>query len=329
LNFYEHHIRDYDAATAHLSWDEDMAYTRLMRWYYRKERPIPADVAEACRQVRATSKPQREAVAAVLSEFFDLRDDGWHQRTCDEVIAAYQAGEPERELKKDNEDLRLKRHRQERADLFRRLNAVGQHAPWNTPIKDLRELVNRLTGDGTATPAPAAATAPVTAPATPATATQYPLPSTQSPLPSTHSPLPSSQNGESEEPPKRPKPASAPCPPPAADAAASTRGTRLPGEWQLPKAWGEWTQAEFPHWPVETIRKVADGFKDHWTAKAGKDATKLDWMATWRNWCRGDITQRQYPPPRAASAPTLDTAQRNADVDRLLGVSHGGEFIDG
>jgi len=30
----------------------------------------------------------------------------------------------------------------------------------------------------------------------------------------------------------------------------------------------------------------ADSFRDYWTAKAGKDACKLDWKATWRNWCR-------------------------------------------
>lgn len=30
----------------------------------------------------------------------------------------------------------------------------------------------------------------------------------------------------------------------------------------------------------------ADKFGDYWRAKSGKDATKLDWSATWRNWCR-------------------------------------------
>ena len=74
MNYYEHHIRDYDAATAHLTWDQDMAYSRLLRWYYRKEQPIPADIAEACRQVRASSKPQRDAVEAVLREFFVLHE---------------------------------------------------------------------------------------------------------------------------------------------------------------------------------------------------------------------------------------------------------------
>lgn len=90
MNYFKHHIGDYDSATAHLSWLEDMAYTRLMRLYYRRELPIPPDVSQACRLVRALSKPEREAVATVLAEFFVLQDDGWHNARCDEEIQASQ-----------------------------------------------------------------------------------------------------------------------------------------------------------------------------------------------------------------------------------------------
>lgn len=177
MNYYEHHIRDYDAATSHLTWDEDLAYTRLIRWYYRKEKAIPADVKEACRQVRATSKTQRDAVESVLREFFVLCDDGWHNETCDEVIARFKDGEPEREVKKANEENRLKRHRDERARLFKVLTDAGEHAPWNIKMEDLREMVARVS-------APKLDTKPATtatAHATPATATQSPIPNHQSP----------------------------------------------------------------------------------------------------------------------------------------------------
>ncbi|MEI5996809.1 YdaU family protein [Paraburkholderia bengalensis] len=179
MNYYEHHIRDYDAATSHLSWDEDLAYTRLLRWYYRKEQAIPADVKEACRQVRATTKVQRDAVASVLNEFFELREDGWHQNTCDRVIAEFQSGEPERELKKVNEDNRLKRHREERARLFKIITDAGLHAPWNIGMSELRTLANEASG---AKPETAEPPLPETAPATPATATQTPSTSTQYPV---------------------------------------------------------------------------------------------------------------------------------------------------
>lgn len=181
MNYYEHHIRDYDAATSHLTWDEDLAYTRLIRWYYRKEMPIPADIGEACRQVRATSRSQKQAVEAVLREFFTLGEDGWHQQTCDDVIAAFRAGEPEREARKANEENRLKRHREERAALFKRLTDVGQHAPWNIGMNELRALVKRLEATPATQPETLQQPLPATAPATPATATQTPIPSTQYP----------------------------------------------------------------------------------------------------------------------------------------------------
>jgi uncharacterized protein YdaU (DUF1376 family) len=91
LNFYKHHIGDYAAATEHLTWDEDQAYTRLLRVYYRDEKPIPADLAKACRLVRATTKDQREAVKVVLQEFFFLEDDGWHNKRADQELAAASA----------------------------------------------------------------------------------------------------------------------------------------------------------------------------------------------------------------------------------------------
>ena len=185
MNYYEHHIRDYDAATSHLTWDEDLAYSRLIRWYYRKEQPIPADLKEACRQVRAATKIQRDAVQSVLNEFFVLREDGWHNETCDEAINRFKEGEPEREVKKANEENRLRRHRDERARLFKIITDAGEHAHWNTGMETLREIAERIQN---ATPATAPETLsnkpetpPATAPATPATATQTPDTRHQSP----------------------------------------------------------------------------------------------------------------------------------------------------
>lgn len=88
MNFYKHHIGDFDADTAHLSWLEDAAYRRLMCLYYRREQPIPADLAQACRLVRASNKQEREAVETVLREFFEQTPDGWRNKRCDEEIEA-------------------------------------------------------------------------------------------------------------------------------------------------------------------------------------------------------------------------------------------------
>ncbi len=90
MNHYPHHIGDYDSDTAHLEWAEDMAYTRLLRLYYRTERPIPSDIVEACRLVRARSKDERKAVDSVLREFFQLTDEGWRNTRADQEIERYQ-----------------------------------------------------------------------------------------------------------------------------------------------------------------------------------------------------------------------------------------------
>ena len=72
----------------------------------------------------------------------------------------------------------------------------------------------------------------------------------------------------------------------AAQGAANKRGTRLPQDWVLPKHWGEWALAEFKTWTPGVVRIEADKFRDFWTSKVGREAAKLDWHATWRNWCR-------------------------------------------
>lgn len=91
MNYYEHHLGDYAEATAHLSFVEDSAYSRCIRKYYSTERPLPADVAVTQRLIGARTQEERDAVTAVLHEFFELRDDGWHQDRCDAEIARFQA----------------------------------------------------------------------------------------------------------------------------------------------------------------------------------------------------------------------------------------------
>lgn len=76
--------------------------------------------------------------------------------------------------------------------------------------------------------------------------------------------------------------------------------TALAPEWVLPKAWGEWAIAEYPHWTPESVRAIAEQFADHQRAKA---ATSADWPATWRKWCRDDLTQRAHPPPLPSPKP--------------------------
>jgi len=90
VNYFEHHIGDYAAATGHLSLLEDAIYSRMLRRYYLQEQPLPVDVAQLARLCGARSSDELAAVDAVLAEFFHLEEDGWHNKRADEEIARFQ-----------------------------------------------------------------------------------------------------------------------------------------------------------------------------------------------------------------------------------------------
>lgn len=93
MNYYEHHIGDYAAATAHLSLVEDAIYSRLLRRYYLEESPLPSDEAACARLAGARTQDERDAAAAVLAEFFPVSDvDGLrHNKRADAEISAYRS----------------------------------------------------------------------------------------------------------------------------------------------------------------------------------------------------------------------------------------------
>lgn len=166
MNFFEHHIGDYDQATAHLSAVEDGIYSRLIRWYMASECPIPADMKVILRRVRVRTKNERAAVQSVLAEFFQLRDGFYHQHRCDEGIAKYKETAPTREARKENARERQRRARARRQEMFDTLRQHGVVPPFDTKTSALETLMSRVMSR------------PVTPPVTrDVTATHYPLPS--------------------------------------------------------------------------------------------------------------------------------------------------------
>jgi len=90
VHSYVHHLGDWAAHTASLSWLESAAYHKLIEAYYIAERPLPGNVIELCRIIGALSWHQREAVSNVLSRYFTLEADGcFHQKRCDEELARH------------------------------------------------------------------------------------------------------------------------------------------------------------------------------------------------------------------------------------------------
>jgi len=111
MNYYPFHIGDYASATRHLSWDEDAAYRRLLDVYYTSEKPIPSDHRAACRLVLAQTDAQRDAVQIVLSEFFELTEDGWVNKRADAEIEEMRARQ---QKQRDKANKRWHPHGEER-----------------------------------------------------------------------------------------------------------------------------------------------------------------------------------------------------------------------
>ena len=89
MHYYQRHLGDYSTATPHLSLTEHGAYTKLLDYYYSTEHPIPDD---RCERIAGAFDPhERDAVRAVLAQFFTLTDAGWANDRADSEIASYRA----------------------------------------------------------------------------------------------------------------------------------------------------------------------------------------------------------------------------------------------
>lgn len=104
--------------------------------------------------------------------------------------------------------------------------------------------------------------------------------------------------------------------PPPRKRGSTNRGTRLPDAFTVTPEMVDWAREHTPH--VDGRFETAQ-FRDYWRAKSGKDATKLDWVATWRNWMRKaeERAPRQPSNHRGAASKPSTTDQRVADIQAL------------
>lgn len=64
-------------------------------------------------------------------------------------------------------------------------------------------------------------------------------------------------------------------------------GTRIPDDFEPDREWSR--QQGLSN---SELRIEFEKFKNYWMAKSGKDATKKDWQATWRNWIINAVERR-------------------------------------
>lgn len=86
MHYFQFHIGDYRAATAHLSNLEDLAYRRLLDWYYDTEQPIALkDVDKIARRIRLDPI----TIETVLRDMFETEGDLFRNSRADQEIAKY------------------------------------------------------------------------------------------------------------------------------------------------------------------------------------------------------------------------------------------------
>jgi len=86
MYYYQFHIGDYRAATAHLTNDEDLAYRRLLDMCYDTEKPIPTDLEWVSRRIRIPASVIRD----VLNDMFSKNEDGtWFSPRADAEILKF------------------------------------------------------------------------------------------------------------------------------------------------------------------------------------------------------------------------------------------------
>lgn len=92
------------------------------------------------------------------------------------------------------------------------------------------------------------------------------------------------------------------------------KGCRLPEDFQP-----DFSFATNEGFTQDEARTLFESFRDYWTAKTGKDATKRDWQATWRNWVRSPYNKKIKGFHHAGTnTDSRSTGQKVADAMRRL-----------
>ncbi len=89
MHYYSFNIGDYSSHTNHLSIEEDIAYRRMLDWYYLHESPLPNNIDQIARLIRM--RTHTESIANVLEEFFELTEYGYKQSKADRDINAFKS----------------------------------------------------------------------------------------------------------------------------------------------------------------------------------------------------------------------------------------------
>lgn len=87
MHYYQFNIGDYAKHTRHLTNNEDLAYRRMLDLCYLNEKPIENNFKKVARLI--DMRGCEEEVENVLNDFFELKDDHWHNNRVEKDLAFY------------------------------------------------------------------------------------------------------------------------------------------------------------------------------------------------------------------------------------------------
>lgn len=128
MNYYKFHVGDYRRDTAHLSLVEHGIYRQLIDQYYLSETPLP-EIQKLMRSLSIRNAEDERSLANVLSDFFELTDDGYIHKRCDLEIDAFH--------QKSTKAKESANERWERVKRERDANAMRTHSEGNANHKPL------------------------------------------------------------------------------------------------------------------------------------------------------------------------------------------------
>lgn len=92
MNYYQHHIGDFNSATMCLTRVERSLYRDLIELYYSKEKPLTSDLRILKKLAMVRTDEEESALNLVLELFFELDADGfYHNKRCDEELERYKS----------------------------------------------------------------------------------------------------------------------------------------------------------------------------------------------------------------------------------------------
>mgnify|MGYP001145268768 CR=1 FL=1 len=152
MNFYPHHIGDFDKATRHLTRVERSVYRDAIEIYYDTETALTSDLSKLGKRLICRSDEEKAALKSVLDEFFELTEEGYFHTRCDSELSKYRentsakskAGKASAEARRKKAEEREKKRRgvnkQESTGVEQVLDTVATEAQQNPTNQEPRTI---------------------------------------------------------------------------------------------------------------------------------------------------------------------------------------------